>query len=77
MQKKIGLDTAKKLYKVNDLRKYFSHPLTYHKKIRELEDPEKYLAALRILEDAYEDFNKMFAIKRALEIVKKEKGKDR
>jgi hypothetical protein len=69
---RIQPDTVSKLYKVNDLRKYFAHPLTYYNKTREYKDSVKYLEALKSLVEAYEEFEQLFVIKAALRQLQEE-----
>lgn len=71
---KINKSTFKLLVKVNDVRKYFSHPLTYQDKLEEYKQPEKYLEILRLLVNAYTNFDQMFAIRRAFKELKIDLG---
>jgi hypothetical protein len=43
---------TKKLFQVNDIRNYFSHPLTYSKKLSSYRKRENYLEILYLLQEA-------------------------
>lgn len=46
-----------KLFQVNNIRIYFSHPKTYYIQLQSYRDPEKYLEALRTVHDALDELN--------------------
>ncbi|KKP60179.1 MAG: hypothetical protein UR54_C0017G0001, partial [Candidatus Roizmanbacteria bacterium GW2011_GWA2_34_18] len=55
----IDESTRKKLYKVNNFRRYFSHPSEYKKEIKKLEDNNTYLNTLKLLLDCTRIMNKV------------------
>ncbi|HVZ12533.1 MAG TPA: hypothetical protein VG965_05905 [Patescibacteria group bacterium] len=58
--KKIDSDTASSLFKVNQYRVAFSHPSAKIGEIKEFDDDNKYLEALKTLIKIYEKFDALF-----------------
>lgn len=48
---------VKKLFVVNQIRVYFSHPNTYENEIRNIKKPANFLNALNTLTSAFEAMN--------------------
>lgn len=64
LSKRLGTLSKKefisKLYKVNEYRKWFSHPKTYNSRITEFRDRSKHLEVLETLIDSYNEMNLIF-----------------